>query len=72
MYGNTKVTFEEAIEIFKSRIADLRPFEEYSFEDIKRITDSRTRARAEMSKKTLELNKIILNSNMECVSGKMS
>lgn len=72
MYKEKDVTKEEAIEIFKSRITELRAFEEYTFEDIRRIRETRTRAKAEMSKKTLELNKRNLAAAMDGLTTKLS
>ena len=57
MHREKQITKEEAITIFKQRITDLRAFEDYSFSDIAKIEDSKTRARAEMSNKTLAVNK---------------
>jgi len=72
MHREKQPTKAEAIAIFKQRITDLRAFEEYSHEDIERIEDEKTRARARLSKGTLELNKKNLAVAMDGLTTKLS
>ena len=64
-------TKEKAVSIFKQRITDLSEFERFKEEDIESIQCEKRRGIVFSSKRTLELNKHLLNTFMGSVNSRL-